>query len=91
MESALPNHKVKPLLKVFLLVLTIISMSIMIWAGFAGKQSIFPFILGITLFISFSNLLLVNGNPAKQKFYRVLTIMTGLSVVLALVNQVFRG
>ncbi|KMJ54987.1 hypothetical protein AB685_29635 [Bacillus sp. LL01] len=91
MENTLQRHKVKSFLKVFLLVLTIISMSFIIWAGFTGKESIFPYLLSVTLFFSFSNLLLIDENPAKQKFYRFIFIMSGLSVVFAIVNLIFRG
>ncbi|WP_218971040.1 hypothetical protein [Alkalihalobacterium bogoriense] len=65
MESTLQRHKVKSFLKVFLLILTIISMSFIIWAGFTGKESIFPYLLSVTLFLSISNLLLIDKNPAK--------------------------
>ncbi len=68
MENTLHRHKIKSFLKVFLLVITIISMSFIIWAGFTGKESIFPYLLSVTLFFSISNFLLIDENPSKQKF-----------------------
>ncbi|WP_280771645.1 hypothetical protein [Salipaludibacillus daqingensis] len=67
MEDALQYKKVKSYFKVLLLVLTIISTSFVIWAGFTGRESIFPFLLTITLFLSISNLQLVNENPEREK------------------------
>ncbi|UOE94909.1 hypothetical protein [Alkalihalobacillus sp. LMS39] len=65
MENTLQRHKVKSFFKILLLSLTIISMSFIIWAGFTGKESIFPYLLSVTLFLSISNLFLIDKNPAK--------------------------
>lgn len=88
MENTLQYKSVKSYIKVLLLVLTILSTSFVIWAGFTDRQSIFPFLLTLTLFLSISNLQLINENPERKKLYRILFIVSSLSVVLALANLI---
>ncbi|WP_096154102.1 MULTISPECIES: hypothetical protein [Bacillus] len=91
MENILQYKKKKSYSKVVLLVLTIISMSFVIWAGFTGRESIFPFLLCLTLFLTISNLQLDNGNQEKKGIYRILFIVSFLSVVLAVANLIIAG
>ncbi|MDV2582384.1 hypothetical protein [Alkalibacillus haloalkaliphilus] len=88
MENTLQFKNVKSYIKVSLLVLTILSMSLVIWAGFTGRESIFPFLLTLTLFFSISNLILIDEDPKRKKLYRVLFIVLCLSVVLAFVSLI---
>ncbi|WNF38785.1 hypothetical protein RJD24_10330 [Bacillaceae bacterium IKA-2] len=88
MENTLQYKNVKSYIKVILLVLTILSSSFVVWAGFTDRQSIFPFLLTLTLFLSISNLQLINENPKRKKLYRGLFIVSCLSVVLALANLI---
>jgi len=89
MENTLQYKNMKSYIKVLLLVLTILSTSFVIWAGFTGRESIFPFLLTLTLFLSISNLQLITENPERKKLYRILFIVSSLSVVLALANLIF--
>ncbi|MFN7249914.1 MAG: hypothetical protein ACK4M9_03895 [Anaerobacillus sp.] len=91
METNLSYKKMKSYLKVLLLILTILSTSIVIWAGFSDRQSIFPFVLCLTMFLAISNLILANENPKKKKIYRVLFNLSILSVILAVANLIFAG
>ncbi|WP_017187294.1 hypothetical protein [Alkalibacillus haloalkaliphilus] len=50
MENTLQYKNVKSYIKVSLLVLTILLTSLVIWAGFTGRESILPFLLTLTLF-----------------------------------------
>jgi hypothetical protein len=91
METNLSYKKMTSHLKLLLLILTILSTSIVIWAGFSNRQSIFPFVLCLTMFLVISNLILANENPSKKKFYRVLFNLSILSVILAVANLIFAG
>lgn len=88
MENVMQYQKVKSSIKVVLLVLTILMMGFVTWAGFTGRESIFPLILSLTLFLSICNLQLANENPERRKMYKVLFIVSCLSVVLALVKLI---
>lgn len=79
---------VKSFIQVLLLVSTILSMTFVIWAGFTGRAVIFPFLLCLTLFLSISNLKFVNENPKRKQLYRILFVVSCLSVVLALANLI---
>lgn len=91
METTLQFKKVISYFRVLLLVLTIVSTSFVIWAGFTGRESIFPFLLCLTLFLSISNFQLDNKNIERKKFYRILFIVSCLSVALAVVNLIIGG
>ncbi|MDQ0352840.1 hypothetical protein J2R98_002691 [Alkalibacillus filiformis] len=83
MENTLQYKILKPYIKVLLLILTILSTCLVIWVGFTGRESILPFLLTLTLFFSISNLMLIDENPNRKKFYRALFFVLCLSVVLA--------
>ncbi|OIJ20689.1 hypothetical protein BKP45_08580 [Anaerobacillus alkalidiazotrophicus] len=88
MRNTLQYEKAKSYIKVLLLVLTILSTSFVIWAGFTGRESIFPFLLSLTLFLSISNLQFDNENPERKKLYKILLIVSCLSVALAVANLI---
>ncbi len=88
MENIIQYQKIKSLIKILLLVLTFIMMGFVAWAGFSGRESLFPILLSLTLFISICNLQLVNENPERKKWYKVLFIVTCLSVILSLVKLI---
>ncbi|WP_416150076.1 hypothetical protein ACM26V_03490 [Salipaludibacillus sp. HK11] len=91
MENTIQYKNVKSYITVLLLVLTILSTCSVIWAGFTGRESIFPFLLTLTLFFTISNLQLVNENPESKKIYKVLFILLCLSVVLGFANLIVGG
>jgi predicted acyltransferase len=78
----------KSYFKVFLLVMTILSTSFVIWAGFTGRDSIFPFLLCLTLFLSISNLQFDN-KKTERKLYRIAFVISSFSVILGAVNLIF--
>lgn len=88
MDSILRSAPLKTYLKLVLLIMTIISTSFVIWAGFTGKEAIFPFLLCVTLFFSFSNLLLNNESPNRKLIFRVIFVLSFISVVLGAIHLV---
>ncbi len=89
MEQTKGNKEGTTVLQVSLLLLTILVMSVLIWAGFTGQQELFPLLLGITLTLSMSNLYLLNRGTKLGKWYKGAMIIASLSMVLGLLNLVF--
>lgn len=81
MENIIEYEKVKSSIKLLLLVLTILMMGVLAWAGFSGRESIFPLLLTLTLFLSICNLQLVNENPDRKKLYKIIFFVSCLSVI----------
>ncbi|MDV2682758.1 hypothetical protein RYX56_00065 [Alkalihalophilus lindianensis] len=77
-------------LKIALLIMTILSTCMVIWAGFTGRVTIFPFLLGLTMFFSVFQLQLDNRNPKVITFYRVAVAVSCLAVVLGALHIIGR-
>ncbi|WP_230500151.1 hypothetical protein [Sutcliffiella rhizosphaerae] len=60
---------IKSTIQLVLFIGTIISTSILIWAGFSGKQEIFPWLLSLTLTLAFVNLMLNQYNHKNGRIY----------------------
>ncbi len=73
----------KSSIHVVLLTLTILSTILLIWAGFSGKNDLFPLLLTLVVTLSMANLMLQNRQNKAYQLYRVAFGFAFVSLVLS--------
>ncbi|MCM3619870.1 hypothetical protein M3936_20060 [Sutcliffiella horikoshii] len=76
--------------QVVLLTLTIFSTLLLIWAGFSGKNDIFPILLTFVVTLSMGNLMLQNRHNKAFQLYRVAFGFASVSFLLSVALFVVR-
>lgn len=73
----------KSKIPVVLLTLIILSTILLIWAGFSGKNNIFPLLLTLVVTLSMGNLMIQNRQNKASQLYRVAFVFAFVSLVLS--------
>ena len=76
--------------QVVLLTLTILSTTLLIWAGFSGKNDIFPLLLTLVVTLSMGNLMLQNRQNKAFQLYRIAFGFASVSFLLSVALFVVR-
>lgn len=70
------------MLKVLLLIFTMLSIIVMIWAGFTRNDALFPILLSMTTALSMANLLLDARKGKKRTVYMLAMSLSVFSIII---------
>lgn len=77
-------------LKITLILITILVMSGMIWAGFTRKEALFPFLLWATLSLSLANMLIDRKDRRSRRLVTVALTFAAICGVVGTMNYIIR-
>ncbi|WP_270181232.1 hypothetical protein [Alkalihalobacillus sp. CinArs1] len=77
-------------LRVTLIILTLVSMSAMVWAGFTRQSELFPLLLSITIAFSMANISFDKKKEEREKtIYKVAMSLAIFAAILSAGNFFF--